>query len=459
MTDRYCDGNLASRTEEFLSRAALNSLPSALAVLRSCERLLPMADQLNIVQRCVDAVGSKVCDESKFPTRSPDEWWAYELTALSPSTLQKVLAAMRSRGAAPKALATAVSAYAEKLLPDIISGRAPPPAAGPGGDEAARTRQRGLLESVVSLLPDDAPFHVSFLCCLLRAAVFLKSSSSCRGKLEKRVSAALNQASVGDLLSVTLDCGGERVADVETVRRIVAGFVEREGRGGVLYGGGAVCCSAAMQKVARTVDAFVGEIATDQDLGVSKFAGIAAVVPKSARRFDDDLYCAVDIYLKAHPELDEIEREKVCSVMDPLRLSYEARLHASQNKRLPLQIMLHALYYDQLNLRIGGGGAAKAPDPAADMRNQIMADSELIKENEALRSELVRMKMYVSDIHRSQGSSTCKGGGPKKPTFFSSVSKTLGKLNPFARPGSKDTSNLHDGVEVAKPRRRRFSLS
>lgn len=203
---------------------------------------------------------------------------------------------MRSRGAAPNALAAVVCAYAEKVLPDILAGKSPPPC-GPDGNEA-RTRYRGLLESVVSLLHDDATFHVSFLCCLLRAAIILEAPVTCRKELEKRFSAVLDQASVGDLLSVTLDYGRERVADVDSVRRIVAGFVEREGRSGVLYGGGAATCSAAMQKVARTVDAFVGEIATDERLSVSKFAGIAGVVPKSARRFDDDLYRGVDIYLK-----------------------------------------------------------------------------------------------------------------------------------------------------------------
>lgn len=156
---------------------------------------------------------------------------------------------------------------------------------------------------------------------------------------------------------------------------------------------------------------------------------------------------------QAHPGL-----EKVCSVMDPLKLSYEARLHASQNKRLPLQIMLHALYYDQLNLRSGGGVVPKTPDAAAELRMQIIADSALIQENEALRSELMRMKMYMSDLQKNPGSSA--RGMPRKPTFFASVSKTLGKLNPFVRQGSKDTSHINDGTEeVAKPRRRRFSMS
>lgn len=170
------------------------------------------------------------------------------------------------------------------------------------------------------------------------------------------------------------------------------------------------------------------------------------------------------LHLQAHPGLDEIEREKACSVMDPLRLSYEARLHASQNKRLPLQVVLHALYYDQLKLRSGSG-----PDEPAIV-NVASGDEALVKENEALRSELARMKLYLTDMQRSQGSSTGKSTtvmalpappvAGKKTTFFSSVSKKLGRLNPF-RQGSKDTSIIEEkaGADLAKPRRRRFSIS
>lgn len=150
-------------------------------------------------------------------------------------------------------------------------------------------------------------------------------------------------------------------------------------------------------------------------------------------------------------------------MMDPLKLSYEARLHASQNKRLPVQIVLHALYYDQLKLR--SGAAEDAQDTA---RSQLQADVSLVRENEALRSELTRMKLYISDLQKgnsnvavrgsTSSSSTSKSQGPRKPTFFSSMSKTLGKLNPFKH-GSKDTSNIDDGVDITKPRRRRFSIS
>lgn len=142
-------------------------------------------------------------------------------------------------------------------------------------------------------------------------------------------------------------------------------------------------------------------------------------------------------------------------MMDPLKLSYEARVHASQNKRLPVQIVLHALYYDQLKIR-SGANDEKMPD-AVTTRNQLQADVTLVKENEALRTELLKMKMYITDIQKNQA--TTSKSTLRKPTFFSSMSKTLGKLNPFKH-GSKDTLHLDDGgVDLTKPRRRRFSIS
>ncbi|RZR84260.1 hypothetical protein BHM03_00011044, partial [Ensete ventricosum] len=392
MTEEYCRGNLAARTEEFINQAAVKTLPGAVALLRSCEGpLLPMAESL------------QSCNESNRPTRSPPNWWAGELAALSPTSLQMILIAMKSRGADPKYLAAAVVVYAEKFLPHLLHPSAGASAPAGGND---RTRQRSLLESVVSvLLPDcDAPLPVGFIFYLLRAAIFLEASEGCRRELEQRASACLDQATVADLLTITLDYASERVVDLETARRIVACFAEREAGGG----GGA-----------------------------------------------------------AHPGLDEIEREKASSVIDPLKLSYDARLHASQNKRLPLQVVLHALYYDQLKQRSGmedeATAVAVAPGAALGRDNGLKADVSLIRENEALRSELARMKMYVSELHRGGGMGG-QGSGvkarSKKTMFFSSVSRTLGKLNPFKQ-GSKDTSNMDDGVvvDVTKPRRRRFSLS
>lgn len=462
MTDMYCDNNLAGRTDDFLSQVALSSLSGAIVVLKSCELLLPLAEDLKIVQRCVDVISLKACNEANFPSRSPPNWWTEELSILDIEFTGKIVASMKRRGAKALTLASALITYTERNLRDLVrdhSGCGTKSSVLDDSDDAY-CHERELLQSIVSLLPSEkAAFPINFLCCLLRTAIFVKASSSCKNELEKRISIILEHVTVDDLLVLSFSYDGEKLFDLESVRRIISGYVEKEKNMAVFNGGNfKESYSTSMQRVSKTVDAYLGEIAVYGELSISKFNGIAMLVPKEARKVDDDLYRAIDIYLKAHPNLDEIEREKVCSVMDPLKLSYEARLHASQNKRLPVQIVLHALYYDQLKIR-SGIDSRSTPD-AATTRSQLQADVSLVRENEALRSELTKMKLYISDIQKNQGSSTKVGSGSRKPTFFSSMSKTLGKLNPF-RNGSKDTSHIDDGlgVDITKPRRRRFSIS
>ncbi|GAA0140859.1 hypothetical protein LIER_02131 [Lithospermum erythrorhizon] len=463
MTDKYCDGNLAGRTEDFLAQVALTSFSGSLVVLKSCEDLLPLAENLKLIQRCVDVISTKACVEANFPSRSPPNWWTEELSILDISFFQKILTSMKVKGAKSLTISSAIITYAERSLRDLVRDHSGNNTrASDLEDSEERTHQKELLESIVAILPSEkATFPINFLCCLLRAAIFLRAGNACKNELEKRVSMILEHVTVDDLLVISFTYDGERLCDLESVRRIVSGFVDREKSVSVFNGGDfREVCSTATQRVAKTVDAYLGEIATYGDLSISKFNGIANLVPKSARKADDDIYRAIDIYLKAHQNLDEIEREKVCSVMDPLRLSYEARVHASQNKRLPVQVVLHALYYDQLKIRSGVEDHQTPKN--APIKNQLQADVSLVRENEALRTELLKMKMYVTDLQKNPGgtgaiATTSKGSGKK--TFFSSMSKTLGKLNPFKH-GSKDTMNMDDGaVDITKPRRRRFSIS
>lgn len=140
--------------------------------------------------------------------------------------------------------------------------------------------------------------------------------------------------------------------------------------------------------------------------------------------------------------------------MDPLKLPHKARLHVSGNKRLPVQIVLHILYTDQLKLRSGTSDSHNEQD-SMSTRSQVLAEISLVKENEELRSELTVMRMYMADLRKSQG----EKGLQQRPRFFSSMSKTLGTLNPF-RHGSKDTSYIVDDSAVDKKlRSRRFSIS
>lgn len=208
---------------------------------------------------------------------------------------------MQQRGAKSSTLASSLITYTERSLRDLVRDHS-----GNGiktldpSNPVIRIKQRELLNSIVSLFPSErAAFPIHFLCCLLRSAIFLKASGSCKSELEKRISAILDHVTVDDLLVLSFTYDGERLFDLDSVRKIVSGFVEKEKTMAVFsVGDFRETCSSSMHRVAKTVDAYLGEIATYGELSISKFNGIANLVPKGARKVDDDLYRAVDIYLK-----------------------------------------------------------------------------------------------------------------------------------------------------------------
>lgn len=205
---------------------------------------------------------------------------------------------MKRLSAKALTLSSAIITFTERSLRDLVrdhSGKLLDSV-----DSQLRIQQRDLLQSIVSIMPSEkAAFPINFLCCLLRSAIFLRASNSCKNELEKRISSILEHVTVADLLVLSFTYDGEGLFDLESVRRIISGFVEKE-KSTAVFGGGDTrdAYSTAMHRVAKTVDAYLGEIATCSELSISKFSGIANLVPKGSRKVEDDLYRAIDIYLK-----------------------------------------------------------------------------------------------------------------------------------------------------------------
>lgn len=61
MSEDYSEKNLVFLTETFLNEVVFQSLADSLAVLHNCEDLLPAAEDLQIVRRCIDAAAAKAC--------------------------------------------------------------------------------------------------------------------------------------------------------------------------------------------------------------------------------------------------------------------------------------------------------------------------------------------------------------------------------------------------------------
>nr|DAD41461.1 TPA_asm: hypothetical protein HUJ06_015784 [Nelumbo nucifera] len=342
--------------------------------------------------------------------------------------------------------------------------------------------KRVILETIVSLLPREKnAMSVSFLSMLLRAAIYLETTVACRLDLEKRMGLQLGQAVLDDLLIPSFSFTGDTLFDVDTVQRIMMNYLDYELEAARLgYNADEEYVSpppSDMERVGKLMESYLAEIASDRNLSVSRFIALAELIPEQARVTEDGMYRAIDIYLKAHPALTDMERKKVCSLMDCQKLSREACAHAAQNDRLPVQIVVQVLYYEQQRLRdvMGGGNLMGGESPSLPQKlNLYSADYHsapdevvsLRRENEDLKIELVKMRMRLKQLEKSaeiipSGSTPPSADKPplprSKPSFINSVSKKLGRLYPFVR---ADGVKPSDGKGRIKPsRNRRHSIS
>lgn len=189
--------------------------------------------------------------------------------------------------------------------------------------------------------------------------------------------------------------------------------------------------------------------------------------------------------MQAHPAVNEAERKTLCKLVDCQKLSQDACTHAAQNERLPVQVVVQVLYFEQLRLR-NAMATVNSRDPGLrhhlsqrmTVGNSVVhspSDSNyesVRRENRDLKLEIARMRMRLTELERDQTNmkmDIVKGGGGK--TFIDTVSKKFSKLNPFLRRESKDFRNsgyagangsgipLTPDVRPPKPRRRRHSVS
>ncbi|KAK1276301.1 BTB/POZ domain-containing protein [Acorus gramineus] len=144
--------SLASRSERFLSHTVLRNLRDSIRVLKSCERLLPLAEELSITRRCIDSIAAKVAslspngdpalfgwpinddgpsaaagagavlwngiDTGLRRQRNPNSW-IDDLAVLCLPFYGRVVDAMKSREAHPESVEASLVHYAKKSIPGL----------------------------------------------------------------------------------------------------------------------------------------------------------------------------------------------------------------------------------------------------------------------------------------------------------------------------------------------------
>lgn len=195
--------------------------------------------------------------------------------------------------------------------------------------------------------------------------------------------------------------------------------------------------------------------------------------------------------------MSDLERKKVCKLLDCQKLSQEACTHAAQNERLPVQLVVQVLYFEQLRMR---GVMAGASDQL-DQQSQSSGDGGMLyiygralppqyrascdpnmspqkgnsmimrRDNRELKLEVARLRLLVNDLQKENASlkkelvlrlarpaATTSSTGSGR--FFSLFTRKLGRMSLFASPKPRAGSKSSDTKPTPlTPRLRRHSIS
>ncbi|XP_020586551.1 BTB/POZ domain-containing protein At1g30440-like, partial [Phalaenopsis equestris] len=230
MTEEIAERNLIYESDVFLNQVVLRGWNDSLRALQTCDDLLPCAEDLNIVTRCIDSLAMKACMDPDLigwstmehgsmkspcgsvlwngistgarPISYSSDWWYEDVASLSLPFYKRFISVMASRGIREEIIAGSIASYAKRYLPGLNKRHNAAPMT--CTSVLSEDEQRVLLEEIESLLPiQKGVASTKFLFGLLRTAIILKATSTCLSNLERRIGMQLDEASLEDLLMPT----------------------------------------------------------------------------------------------------------------------------------------------------------------------------------------------------------------------------------------------------------------
>ncbi|KAK4747244.1 hypothetical protein SAY87_026281 [Trapa incisa] len=462
-------GNLIYKIEVFLSSSIFRSWKDSIIVLQTTRSLHPWSDELKIVNRCLDSIALKASmdtskvdwsytyNRKKLPSENgsgdetthwngmmkqqlvPRDWWVEDICDLQLELYKRVIATIKMKGLVPsEVIGEALQAYALRRLPGFSKGVIHSNDVG---------KHRALVETILRLLPlEKGSVSCGFMLRLLRAAVLLECSEVERNNLMGQISLQLDEASVGDLL-FRAPPGEAMIYDVDTVEKLVEGFVSsqqsdeisRENEFGEIKNSPVVPDPRA--RLVKLVDSYLAEISRDQNLPCAKFVNLATMVSGFPRLTHDGIYRAIDMYLKEHPEISKSDKKRICKLMDCSKLSADACLHAVQNERLPLRVVVQVLFFEQarastLSAGVPMGSLLPAGGSHGSSRSAATTNTEDEWEGVPTHEEIRVLKGQLAALRLSSTSDRigpeghCRVGEKAASGHSNNNNKMKGLLNP-----------------------------
>uniref|UniRef100_A0A0A9CZL9 NPH3 domain-containing protein n=1 Tax=Arundo donax TaxID=35708 RepID=A0A0A9CZL9_ARUDO len=408
MTEDVEKSNLIFKIEVFLNSGIFRSWKDSIIALQTTDALLPWSEELKLIGRCIDSIAAKatvnpsnvmwsytynrksassdeIVEAKKSSQAVPKDWWVEDLCELDVDLYSRVMVAVKSRGRIPSdAVVEALKVYAARWIPDCCNTLL---------DDVYSTSYKHLLETIVWLLPSDnglSGCSCRFFLKLLKVTVLIGAGDLLKEELMDRIVLQLHKASVNDLL-IPSKPPAQTTYDVQLVQTLISRYMRRAGvaEDGIFLNNldqemfETNVDDESLLALCRLVDRYLAEVASDPNLSVSSFVGLATSMPESARPTHDGLYTAIDIFLKLHPSLPKTEKRKISSLMDVKKLSKEACIHAAQNDRLPLRVVVQVLFFEQLRAA-GATGAGAAANGGSVARCMVRLEDDDWKEDRAL---------------------------------------------------------------------------
>lgn len=435
MNESLEKGNLVYKIDVFLNSSIFRSWKDSIIVLQTTKSQSRMCEELKLTSHCIDAVASRASvdvsrvdwsytyNRKKLPEENgndpnlngirsrmvPKDWWVEDLCELEVDLYKQVAITIKNKGiVSSEVIGEAAKAYAYRRFPGFNKG------AFQFNDVS---KCRPILDTVVWLLPSEkGSVSCSFLLKLLKASISLDSGETVKAELVKRIGQQLEEASVNDLLIRAAD-GEGTMYDAHVVQKILEAFVMRDMDSEPQLEDGdeiqevrkpGILSEASKLMVAKLVDGYLTEIAKDPNLPLSTFVGLAEMVSNFPRPGHDGIYRAVDMYLKEHPGISKSERKRICKLMDCKKLSVDACMHAVQNERLPLRVVVQVLFFEQVRANASSGSSTPdLPKAIRDLNSASYGSSRSATTNteedwdaaasaeelRALRGELAALRM------------------------------------------------------------------
>ncbi|WVZ59835.1 hypothetical protein U9M48_009928 [Paspalum notatum var. saurae] len=383
-------GNLIYKIDVFLTSSVFRTWKDSIIVLQSTKSLLPWCENLKVINHCIDSIASKASidpsevewsytyNRKKLQSENgidshwngvrkqpmvPNDWWVEDLCELEVDLYKRVIMTIKAKGSTPAVvIGEALRAYACRRLLGSLED-----AVSSGVD---CTKRSAALDAIIFLLPaEEGSVSCSFLLKLLRAACLLESGESHCINLIKRIGTQLDGASVSDLL-IPANTDENSTYNIDLIMAIVKEFMLQNSDSGkvkfqddeeiVEIENVMPVSTTSKLAVAKLIDGYLAEIAKDPNLPLPKLIALAEMVSSLPRPTHDGLYRAIDMYLKEHPSLSKSEKKKLCGLMDCKQLSQDACMHAIQNERLPLRVVVQVLFFEQVRASV----ASARTDPS-----------------------------------------------------------------------------------------------